>query len=403
MPGGMRLLKLYYKETIELVCNRNPKPMNPYPGKIRILTICIVLSAMAHLLLLFPLGKLGSYNFAKPVNPLQTVMVDLKGPGYDSESVKESVGQEPTETVDDEANAKDEANHTPTGGALIDTPLKGEGQRQAEPEPATNGTAINTDKADASTQSNATTNETMPAASRKNLRLNVIQPPLRTANEFLANEREKLTYQISMFGLPVGGAELEAKNEHGEVRITLRVKSNSVLSSLYPVDDLVETRHMGGNFILTRIRQQEGSFRSDRGFSIMLREKKVFWIDRLTNRSTTEPIPNDEVLDIISGLYYLRNRPLQVGKTELLQVFDSDTYTPLPVEVLRREQVRLPGFRKADTIVIKPLLKTDGIFKRTGDVTIWLTDDDFRAPVKVETQIPLGKVTVELLSAETQR
>ena len=63
----------------------------------------------------------------------------------------------------------------------------------------------------------------------------------------------------------------------------------------------------------------------------------------------------------------------------------------------------VPGFRKADTIVIKPQFKTDGIFKRTGDVTIWLTDDDYRAPVKVETQIPLGKVTVELLSAETEK
>lgn len=377
--------------------------MNLFPDKIRILSICIVLSSMAHLLLLFPLGELGSYNFAKPVNPLQAVMVDLTGPGDDTESVEESVGKEPTEIADDEADAKDEANHTPTGRALVDTPLNGGPQRRSEPEPATGNTAINTDKSDASTQNNATTNETTPAASRKNLPLNVIQPPLRMASEFMATEREKLTYQISMFGLPVGIAELEAKKEQGEIRITLKVKSNSVIASLYPVDDLVETRHIGGNFILTRIRQQEGTFRSDRGFTIMLREKKVFWIDRLKNRSTTEPIPNGEVLDIISGLYYLRNRPLQVGKTELLQVFDSDTYAPLPVEVLRREQVRLPGFRKADTIVIKPLLKTDGIFKRTGDVTIWLTDDDFRAPVKVETQIPLGKVTAELLSAETQR
>lgn len=376
--------------------------MNPYPGKIRILTICVGLSVLAHLLVLFPLGKLGSYNFAGPVNPLKAVMVDLTRPGDGAKSAKD-VGQETSDTANVEGDAQKDENQGAAGDVSAGTPATGAGKRQTEPEPATSGTAINTDNADASTQNTATTNETMPAELRKNLRLNVIQPPLRTAREFMATEREKLTYQISMFGLPVGIAELEAKNERGEIRITLRVKSNSVLSSLYPVDDLVETRHMGGNFILTRIRQQEGSFRSDRGFSIMLREKKVFWIDRLTNRSTTEPIPNDEVLDIISGLYYLRNRPLQVGKTELLQVFDSDTYTPLPVEVLRREQVRLPGFRKADTIVIKPHLKTDGIFKRTGDVTIWLTDDDFRAPVKVETQIPLGKVTAELLSAETQR
>jgi len=366
--------------------------------KIRMLTICVGLSVLAHLLLLFPLGKLGSYNFARPVNPLQAVMVDLARTGDDVGADKES--GHTSDTASAAGDAEDESSHVPMGGESFDAPLQ-EG-RWAVPVTAADENVPGTNKAD-SLQNNVSNSETTPAASRKNSPLYVIQPPLRTASEFLATEREKLTYQISMFGLPVGIAELEAKKEQGEIRITLRVKSNSVFSSLYPVDDLVETRHIGGNFILTRIRQQEGSFRSDRGFTIMLREKKVFWIDRLKNRSTTEPIPNGEVLDIISGLYYLRNRPLQVGKTELLQVFDSDTYAPLPVEVLRREQVRLPGFRNADTIVIKPLLKTDGIFKRTGDVTIWLTDDDFRAPVKVETQIPLGKVTVELLSAETPR
>ncbi|ABQ25196.1 hypothetical protein Gura_0990 [Geotalea uraniireducens Rf4] len=384
--------------TIKLICSRNPKPMKLRFDKIRMLTICVGLSVLAHLLLLFPLGKLGSYNFARPVNPLQAVMVDLARTGDDVVADKES--GHTSDTASAAGDAEDESSHVPMGGESFDAPLQ-EG-RWAVPVTAADENVPGTDKAD-SLQNNVSNSETTPAASRKNSPVYVIQPPLRTASEFLATEREKLTYQISMFGLPVGIAELEAKNERGEVRITLKVKSNSVLSSLYPVDDLVETRHIGGNFILTRIRQQEGSFRSDRGFTIMLREKKVFWIDRLKNRSTTEPIPNGEVLDIISGLYYLRNRPLQVGKTELLQVFDSDTYTPLPVEVLRREQVRLPGFRKADTIVIKPLLKTDGIFKRTGDVTIWLTDDDFRAPVKVETQVPLGKVTAELLSAETQR
>lgn len=373
--------------------------MKQYADKIRVTATCVALSVLVHLLLLFPLGRYGSYNFARPVNPLQAVMVDLARTGDYAGPAKRSADRE----IDDAASTAYASSYAPTGGESFDAPL----QEVPEPERpvapvAADGNVANTDKGDPP-QIDGPNSEAVPAATRKNTPGYAIQPPLRTAGEFLATEWEKLTYQISMFGLPVGTAELEAKNERGEVRITLRVKSNSVLSSLYPVDDLVETRHIGGNFILTRIRQQEGSFRSDRGFSIMLREKKVFWIDRLTNRSTTEPIPNDEVLDIISGLYYLRNRPLQVGKTELLQVFDSDTYTPLPVEVLRREQVRLPGFRNADTIVIKPLLKTDGIFKRTGDVTIWLTDDDFRAPVKVETQIPFGRVTVELLSAETRR
>jgi hypothetical protein len=357
---------------------------------------------MAHFLLLFPLGKLGGYNFARPVNLLQAVMVDVKGAGDDAETAREPAGQELTETADDEADPKDAESQAPTDGASVDTPMEGKLSRQTSPEQAAEGAAITMDKDHAFNQRILPTTETMSATARKTSSADAIKPPLRTAGEFLATEREKLTYQISMFGFPVGGAELEAKNERGDVMITLKVTSNAVLSSFYPVDDLVETRHIGGNFIVTKIRQQEGSLRSNRGFTLFLRDRKVFWHNLLTHKSSNETVPTSDVLDLLSSFYFLRGKPLKVGTSEMLQVYDSDQYTEIPVQVLRRERVTLPGFRKADAIVIKPQFKTDGIFKRTGDVTIWLTDDDYRAPVKVETQISLGKVTVELLSAETE-
>lgn len=226
-------------------------------------------------------------------------------------------------------------------------------------------------------------------------------PPLRKAGEFLAADSERLCYRISMLGIPVGTAELEAKQENGEVRITLRIRTNEAASQLYPVDDWVETRHIGGNFILSRIRQREGSFRGDRGFTIFLRDKSVFWIDRLKNLSLRESLPNSDVLDILSGLYYLRNQPLEVGKSVLLQLFDSNRYAPTAVSVLRKEHLTLPGLRAVDTLLVHPQLKTDGIFQRTGEVMVWLTDDPYKVPVKVETRITLGKVTAELVSAET--
>ena len=374
--------------------------MDLHRDKIRIWSVSILLSAIVHLLILFPLAKLGGYHFAKPVTPLQAVMVDLKGPSVDTVSVKEAAGREATETATDAADAEDEE-----GAASADTPLKGNppGQAEHEHESAKNSPAINTGEADASMQSKESTAEIKPVTAPEKMPGYAIKPPLRTAGEFMTTGWEKLTYQVSMLGLPVGIAELEAINERGDVLITLRVKSTSALSSLYPVDDLVETRHIGGNFIITKIKQQEGSFKRDRGFTLFLREQSVFWIDNLRKRSMTEPIPNSEVLDLLSAVYFLRNRQLKVGSTELLHVYDCDTYSALPVKVMRQEQISLPGFRKAQALVVKPLLKTDGIFKRAGELLIWLTDDENKVPVKVETQIALGKVTVELVSAETQR
>nr|WP_298432690.1 DUF3108 domain-containing protein [Geobacter sp.] len=229
-----------------------------------------------------------------------------------------------------------------------------------------------------------------------------VAAPLRKSSEFIATEREKLTYRISLYGVAVGNAELEARHENGEVRITTRVTSNPVLSGIYPVDDRIETRLVAGNYLITNVRQKEGRFASDMGFTLKMREKSVFWIDRLRQVYGSDSLPREDVMDLISGFYYLRNRPLEVNRPVELHLYDSIKYVPTTVEVLRKERVLLPNLKEVDTLVIHPLLKTDGFFRRTGDVLVWLTDDERKVPVRVETSIPLGTVTAELVSAEAE-
>jgi len=187
------------------------------------------------------------------------------------------------------------------------------------------------------------------------------------------------------------------------VCITLGVRSNAALASIYPVNDVIETRHIAGNFVITNIRQQEGDFKSDIGFTIFMRDKSVFWFDRLRKRYSRETVPTSEVLDTLSAFYLLRNRVLQVGRTETLNIYDGDNYSPVLVEVLRQETIRLPNLRKIDTLVVHPIRKNGGTFRKAGDMLIWLTNDENKVPVKMETSLPLGKVTAELISAESEQ
>ena len=53
-----------------------------------------------------------------------------------------------------------------------------------------------------------------------------------------------------------------------------------------------------------------------------------------------------------------------------------------------------------DTIVIKPLMKSEGIFNRKGDMFIWLTDDERRLPVKMRTKVVVGSITATLVGGE---
>jgi hypothetical protein len=374
--------------------------MSTRSNKIRTLAVYIGLSVLVHLLILFSLGRFGNYSFAGPVNPLQAVMVDLTKPGDDAAPVEDPDNQKTSNTDDVAEDVTADRNHARVPEEVGTPPALAE-KGPVEPktvDPAASGKEMT----DSITRTSVPAKAPQPAATRHSAATTAIPPPLRTSAEFMSSNSEKLSYLISVLGVPVGSVELEAINENGEVRITLRTKSNGALSSIYPVDDIIETRHIGGNFIITKIRQQEGSFRSDIGFTIFLRDKRVFWIDRIRNRHSNETIPNSEVLDTLSSFYYLRNRPLEIGKTEILHIYDGDAYAPVPVEILRQEEVRLRNFKKVDCLVVRHVKQEGGIFRRTGDMLIWLTNDENKVPVRIETTTPFGKVTVELVSSETQ-
>lgn len=351
--------------------------------------LCLMLSILAHVLFMTVLGVFESYDFNAPVNQFPDVVFDLAELGGSaSVSAKKS-----SQKKSDKTSIVEEV-------AAPDSSVQVSKQRQTKPEQS--------DTPDVSAEENALSglgDKTTHAVSPDDPHLEVTattSPRLLKSRDFLSSTYEKLTYQISLLGVTVGSAELEAKSENGETLITLRVRSHTIYSSIYPVDNLVETRHISDRFIMAKIIQQEGGFRSDQLLTINPAKKRVTWADLINGRSLKTTVPSEDVLDTLSGIYYLRNRPLQVGKTETLHIYDSETYADVPVEILRSEEIRMPNLTKLSTLVVRPLQKTAGIFRRTGDILIWMTNDDYKVPVKIVTTIALGTVTAELVSAESK-
>jgi hypothetical protein len=375
----------------------------------------VLLSLIGHLLCGYLLGGIGPFKLCAPVSPLMAVIVTLQGPdaappqrtrktehGINAANCQpdrqmaaaEERGHDSAETVvirgelsspaKESFPAQEPAQGTSTSiGALKASDIPEEGRTKESPEKG--------DKEDPGAVS-------VPVSTAYDLN----KEPVRTAGEFLATKREKLTYRIILLKVPVGTAVIEATNNDGEFQITAKITSNEVISTFFPVDDFVETRMIKGNYLLTKVRQKEGSYKGDFGFTLMLREHKAFWVDRLRNRYDYQPLPSEDVMDAVSGFYFLRNQNLEVGSSVQLHLFDSNEYSPTTVEVLRRERINLPGSREVNTLVLHPLFKTTGFFRRTGDIMIWLTDDQFRVPVRMEATIPLGRVTAELIAAKAE-
>ncbi|MHB8122516.1 MAG: DUF3108 domain-containing protein [Desulfuromonadaceae bacterium] len=344
-----------------------------------LLTACIVLSVLGHCLAGVFIERFGSYDFGKAVSAPPAVMVELKNP-----PVAPAAVSPPVPAVPKRRNSVKVTPPSSPQSILPPYSLQPEEPAPLQPE-------------------QPETLAPLPEPTNLNSTVLVKAP----SEEFLLNpdsitsaQQEKLAYQISLLGMPVGSALLEATNVQGELRITTSVRSNSVMSAIYPVNDSTDTRLIKGRYLLTRIRQREGSLVSDTGFNLMFQERKTFWVDRLKMISSTEPLEHLDTLDVISGFYFIRQQSLTVGTTLTLRLYDGDKSSPVPVEVLRRETLSLPGMRSAETLVIRPQFRENGFFKNNREVLIWLTDDENRVPVRVEVTTPVGRVVAELVSSE---
>jgi|GEM_PF-798433 len=213
---------------------------------------------------------------------------------------------------------------------------------------------------------------------------------------------EKLSYSIYWFGIHVGNAELEALESSGSVIIKSEVHSTPVISALYKVDDHSESMVINGAPVNFRIKQHEGKYRSDKETVFDPDTKHVTFSDYLKGTKNDYPIQSSELWDLISGFYYLRTQPFEVGKTIYIDIFDSNKFFQAEVNVIGKEQLKFSENKILDTVKVKPVLKSEGLFQNKGDILIWLTDDDNKTPVKIETKVPIGKVVAILKSMETE-
>ena len=102
------------------------------------------------------------------------------------------------------------------------------------------------------------------------------------------------------------------------------------------------------------------------------------------------------VQDALSSLYYIRTREIEPGKDIFIDNNSGKKNYPLKVVVYGRETIKVPA-GKFDCVVVEPVMRSEGIFKAKGRIKIWLTDDRYKLPVKMQTEVFfLGSITAKL-------
>ena len=80
-----------------------------------------------------------------------------------------------------------------------------------------------------------------------------------------------------------------------------------------------------------------------------------------------------------------------------MPTFADKKLNEVKVDVKGREEIDSP-FGRVTTLVVQPLMKFKGLFDKDGDTVIWMTDDNCRVPVRINSKILIGSLTAELTS-----
>jgi hypothetical protein len=101
-------------------------------------------------------------------------------------------------------------------------------------------------------------------------------------------------------------------------------------------------------------------------------------------------------LDDAAFLYWIRTVPLEIGKRYEYRRYFRPERNPVIVEVLKRERVSVAG-KKWNAIVIRPRIPNGGgIFAEKADARMWLSDEQPRIMLALQSNFSFGQVTLKL-------
>ncbi|HWA27185.1 MAG TPA: DUF3108 domain-containing protein [Lacunisphaera sp.] len=243
----------------------------------------------------------------------------------------------------------------------------------------------------------------------KNLLLFLGLPSLTLAAPFVAiKDGETFTYRVAfgIFGhagdiVISGKADTSAGQDRiaitattttkGFVRGIYQYENNAVALIDRPTGRLLSVKETGA--------EPKRAINSD--FTIDYKTRTATYTDHVrSSRSSALTLPpGGDPIDLISALVQTRDWDLKPGdKRDVVVQFGRDFYA-ITIHAVGFEEVRTP-MGKYKTLVLVPRMDKDpkGLFKKGGDIKVWIAQDGSRLPVKMQLKLNFGTASLLLSS-----
>jgi hypothetical protein len=217
---------------------------------------------------------------------------------------------------------------------------------------------------------------------------------------------EKLTYQLRWAFVPVGVAVLEVHpvetiNGVDVLHFSLTARTGGLPKMFFRLRERIDSYVDVGmtRSLFYRKDKQEKTVRTTR-IDFDWENNTVQYSKDGEKEPAISLLPG--AFDPLSVFYFTRSLEMKPGTSLHRPVTDGKKIVVGSARVLRREKIRAYG-RTFDTFLIEPELKNiDGLIEegRDAPVRIWMTADAHRIPIRIESRLPFGKVSGELISVE---
>lgn len=226
---------------------------------------------------------------------------------------------------------------------------------------------------------------------------------------FALQSGEKLTFDVKYGMISAAEAVMQIKEVKYEgkidaLRFSSDTKTYSFFDAFFKVRDNIESIWDPDKKVSLKFTKQlnEGRYKQYRihtynptdntsVYSRFNHKKKTFTDKKITIPANTQ--------DVLSALFWMRTQKLTVGKDLEVNVTADGTSHVARIRVLKKETIDTI-FGKKECLVVKPELKGDAIFKQSGEIMIWVVNDENYLPVKMESKVVFGSFKAILKNAE---
>ena len=214
---------------------------------------------------------------------------------------------------------------------------------------------------------------------------------------------EWLRYKMSYSGWMRAGTavlKLEEKELHGKkvYHATGTGWTSGMIKWFFKVDDTYES-YFDKKIVIPyffKRKIDEGGYKKNRNTTFNYTTNEALVEDFIKKKDTM--ITFSDVQDMLSSFYYLRNQnvdTLKKGEEIRIDMFlDSQIY-PFKLRFLGKETLKTK-VGKVKTLKFRPLVQAGRIFKAQESVTIWITADKNKIPIKMNANLSVGSLRADL-------